>query len=97
MFHISYEAGILEDPSNSPPHDMWTMTDSLSDASAGGSELVTLVFRGGIPVELCFEDGRMSITDQLEIFSTLNSLGRRHGIGRIDIVENRFIGIKSRG
>lgn len=95
MFHISYEAGILEDPNIKPPEDMWKLTKSLSAASPNGPESVKITFDHGIPVKV--ETKSVTKTDPLEIFLLLNALGREHGVGRIDIVENRFIGIKSRG
>ncbi|KAI0243547.1 argininosuccinate synthetase [Massospora cicadina] len=95
MFHISYEAGILEDPSITPPRDMWKLTVDPEDAP-NSPEHITIHFSKGIPVKVANDDSTV-VTDPLELFLYLNKLGRKHGIGRIDIVENRFIGIKSRG
>lgn len=96
LYHISYEAGILEDPNVSPPKDMWKLTVDPEDAP-DEPELITIIFDKGIPIKVeNNSDGTVS-TGALELFTYLNSLGRKHGIGRIDIVENRFIGIKSRG
>lgn len=94
LYHISYEAGILEDPSVTPPKDMWKLTVDPQDAPDTG-DLIQIEFKNGVPVAVTL-DGR-TVTDPLDSFLLLNSLGRKHGIGRIDIVENRFIGIKSRG
>jgi argininosuccinate synthase len=94
LFHISYEAGILEDPNTTPPADMWKLTSSLEKAPST-SESLTIEFKAGIPVKVTV--GSATYLDPVEIFLALNSLGRKHGIGRIDIVENRFIGVKSRG
>ncbi|KAJ9059778.1 argininosuccinate synthetase [Entomophthora muscae] len=96
MFHISYEAGILEDPNVTPPKDMWKLTVAVEDAP-NTPEHITIHFKHGIPTKVVNKDDKTEITDSLELFMYLNKLGRKHGIGRIDIVENRFIGIKSRG
>ncbi|KAF8475393.1 putative argininosuccinate synthase [Russula ochroleuca] len=94
LFHISYEAGILEDPNTTPPGDMWKLTSSLEDAP-GTPEHLSIEFKAGLPVKVTV--GSTTHVDSVDIFLVLNSLGRKHGIGRIDIVENRFIGVKSRG
>jgi len=92
--HCSYEAGALEDPSIPPPDDMWTRT---IDPRAAPDEPVDIVvlFEQGLPVKL--RVGDKEYTDSLELFVALNEIGKKAGIGRIDIVENRFIGLKSRG
>jgi argininosuccinate synthase len=97
LFHISYEAGILEDPAVTPPDDMWKLTKNLEEAPEI-PDIITIDFKGGLPTRLAIPtDNEKLVTDPVEIFLTLNALGRKHGIGRIDIVENRFIGVKSRG
>ncbi|GAA5952718.1 hypothetical protein JCM3765_002255 [Sporobolomyces pararoseus] len=107
LFHISYEAGILEDPDTCPPDDMWKLIKGLSECPPT-PERISITFTKGIPTLLVIHpEGTTSsdsatasgkeITDPVEIFLTLNALARKHGIGRIDIVENRFIGVKSRG
>ena len=95
LFHISYEAGILEDPDTTPPSDMWKLTKSIEEAP-NTPERLTLHFTSGIPSKLEVAEGS-AVTDPVKIFMTLNKLARKHGVGRIDIVENRFIGVKSRG
>lgn len=96
LFHISYEAGILEDPDQTPPEDMWKLTVDPRKAPET-PEKVNIEFTKGIPTKVTFPaDGRV-VTDAVEIFLALNQLARKHGVGRIDIVENRFIGVKSRG
>ena len=96
LFHISFEAGLLEDPLVTPPKDMWKLTVDPEDAP-NTPERISIEFEKGIPIKIVNKvDGRVE-SDPLELFLYLNSLGRKHGIGRIDIVENRFIGIKSRG
>ncbi|EIW79017.1 argininosuccinate synthetase [Coniophora puteana RWD-64-598 SS2] len=94
LFHISYEAGILEDPNTTPPADMWKLTASPESAPET-PEQISIEFKRGIPVKVTA--GGKDTTDAVEVFLTLNALARKHGIGRIDIVENRFIGVKSRG
>ncbi|KAI9221885.1 argininosuccinate synthase [Blastocladiella britannica] len=102
LYHISYEAGILEDPDVTPPKDMWKLTVDPADAPIKG-ERIAVDFVAGIPVQVHnLDDGTKvpadaSKPDPLAVFTYFNTLGRRNGIGRIDIVENRFIGLKSRG
>ncbi|KAL9611346.1 MAG: hypothetical protein Q9167_003995 [Letrouitia subvulpina] len=92
--HCSYESGQLEDPSKPPPPDMWTRTNNPM-TGPHTPHSVTVQFEKGIPVKVGFEG--KTYTDSLELFITLNEIGKLHGIGRIDIVENRYVGIKSRG
>jgi argininosuccinate synthase len=96
LFHISYEAGILEDPNVTPPVDMWKLTTAPEDAPQE-PERIAIEFKGGLPVKVTVPTEAKGYTDAVEIFLKLNALGRKHGIGRVDIVENRFIGVKSRG
>lgn len=94
LAHCSYEAGILEDPNVEAPKDMWKLTVDPADAP-NTPEDFTLHFEKGLPTKLECKEGTK--TDATEIFLTSNAIARRHGVGRIDIVENRFIGLKSRG
>lgn len=97
LFHISYEAGILEDPDVTPPSDMWKLTASI-EAAPSTPERISLDFTQGRPTKLTIlGDNKKEITDPVEVFLELNRLARKHGVGRLDIVENRFIGVKSRG
>ncbi|KAI4521826.1 argininosuccinate synthetase [Schizophyllum commune] len=96
LFHISYEAGILEDPAVTPPADMWKLTVAPEDAPQE-PERLSIEFKAGIPVKVTVAGSDKTYTDGVEIFLALNALARKHGVGRIDIVENRFIGVKSRG
>ena len=96
LAHCSYEAGILEDPNTSPPEDMWKLTADPTQAP-NTPEDFTLTFAKGLPVKLEYEGGKKTATDSVDLFLTANTIARRHGVGRIDIVENRFIGLKSRG
>lgn len=92
--HCSYEAGVLEDPNHTPPADMWTMTADPLNAPNEPAD-ITIQFEQGIPTKLVTPE--KTYTDSVELFNALNKLGYTHGVGRIDIVENRFIGLKSRG
>jgi argininosuccinate synthase len=94
LAHCSYEAGILEDPDVTAPVDMWKLTVDPLKAPEKPEDF-TLVFEKGLPKKLVTEG--KTITDAVELFLTANAIARRHGVGRIDIVENRFIGLKSRG
>jgi len=91
LLHISYEGGILEDPWNAPPDDMFTISVSPQDAP-DRPEIIEIRFEQGNPVSI--NDKPLSPANLLR---DLNRLGGRNGIGRIDIVENRFVGMKSRG
>lgn len=91
LLHISYEGGILEDPWNPPPEDMFLLTVSPRQAP-DESQIIDIEFLQGNPVAV--NGSRLSPADMLE---ELNRLGGIHGIGRADIVENRFVGMKSRG
>ncbi len=91
LFHISYEGGILEDLWQEPPEDMFIMTVSPEKAP-DYPEYIEIDFEKGIPVAINGEK-----LNPVEILTNLNKIGGKHGIGRIDMVENRFIGIKSRG
>ncbi len=96
LMHRSYEAGMLEDPFAPPPAEMFKLTRSPQEAPEA-ADRIELEFKDGSPVRVeNLEDGTQ-YTDPLELFMYLNELGGRHGIGRIDMVENRFVGIKSRG
>ncbi|KAL9529652.1 Argininosuccinate synthase [Sphaerulina musiva] len=96
LAHCSYEAGILEDPNTEAPADMWKLTADPTKAPDSPEDF-TLTFEKGLPVKLEYEGGKKSVTDPVELFLTANAIARKHGVGRIDIVENRFIGLKSRG
>jgi len=96
LMHRSYEAGLLEDPDAAPPADMFKLTRALEDTPDRADRIV-LRFKDAMPVEVEDLDNGQSVTDPVQLVGWLNDRGGRHGIGRIDIVENRFVGIKSRG
>ena len=91
LLHISYEGGILEDPWEMAPADIFTLTVSPLEAP-NTPEVIELIFQNGNPVEL---NGNKETPAGM--LKALNDLGGKHGVGRIDIVENRFVGMKSRG
>jgi argininosuccinate synthase len=91
LLHISFEGGLLEDPWKAPPDDMFHVTVSPQDAP-DKPEIVEINFKKGDPVAI--NDKSMS---PAELLKELNRLGGRNGIGRADVVENRFVGMKSRG
>jgi argininosuccinate synthase len=96
LFHTSYESGQLEDAACSPDESMFKMTVSPQRAP-DTSETVVFDFDKGIPVKITNKTDGTVKTDPLEIFLYCNMIAGKHGVGRIDIVENRFVGIKSRG
>lgn len=91
LMHVSYEGGILEDPWAAPPEDIFLMTKSPENA-VDKAEEITLTFEKGVPTQINGE--KYGAVDML---SKLNFMGGIHGIGRVDLVENRFVGMKSRG
>jgi len=96
LFHTSYESGMLEDEMCAPDESMFKMTTSPKNAPET-PEKVRIEFNKGIPIKITnLEDGTEH-TDALDLFLYCNAIAGKHGIGRIDIVENRFVGIKSRG
>ena len=94
LMHISYEAGKLEDPKYEPKEDMFKKTTSPLNAPDKETKIM-IEFKEGIPVSVTHENN--TVTGSLELFQYLNKLGSENGIGRIDLVENRFVGMKSRG
>jgi len=91
LLHISYEGLLLEDPNAEPEEAMWLWTNSPEDAP-NEPEYITIDYKNGDPIAINGE--AMSPATILE---TLNQYGNKHGIGRIDIVENRYVGMKARG
>ena len=96
LLHISHEAGVLESPEYEAPEDIYTKTVSPEKAPDKVTR-IKISFKDGIPIRVeNVEDGTI-VESPLKLFVYLNELGRDNGIGRIDIVENRFVGVKSRG
>ena len=91
LLHVSYEGGVLEDPWAAPPADMFRTTVD-PELAPDEPEHVTVGFHRGTPVSVDGEE-----LAPVELLTRLNELGGRHGVGRVDLVENRFIGMKSRG
>ncbi len=91
LFHMSHEGGPLENPWNQPEESMYVLSKSPQNAP-DETESVIIGFEAGIPISL-----NGTTMDPLPLFSALNALGSKHGIGRIDLVENRLVGMKSRG
>ena len=91
LWHVSHEGGPLEDPMNEPPADLFLMTQSPEDAP-NRAEYIEIGFEEGYPVTL---DGEA--LGPVEMIVALNEVGGRHGVGRADIIEDRLVGMKSRG
>ena len=91
VWHISHEGGVLEQPSVAPPADLFMLTSSPEDAPDQAEE-VTIGFQSGTPVSVNGVE-----LDAVDIVVALNKIGGRHGVGRIDLVEDRLVGMKSRG
>jgi argininosuccinate synthase len=96
LMHISHEAGILEDPLFEAPKSLFSRTKSPIDAPDKETK-IEIHFKNGTPIKVINKDEKVTKSDPLEIFLYLNELGANNGIGRVDMVENRYIGIKSRG
>ncbi len=91
VWHISHEGGALEDPANAAPDDIWMLTRSPQEAPDTPAD-VTIGFESGRPVSV---NGKKLAA--VALLEELNRIGAEHGVGRIDLVENRFVGMKSRG
>jgi len=96
LMHISHEAGILEDPGYIPDDSVYSRTVSPSKAPDKPT-LIEVYFKDGTPVKIVNKNDGTTKTDPLELFLYANEVGAANGVGRIDMVENRFVGIKSRG
>jgi argininosuccinate synthase len=91
LWHISHEGADLEDPANEPKEDLFVITRPVSKAP-DKPDYITIGFHEGVPIKL---DGKL--TSGTRLIETLNGLGGKHGVGQLDIVENRLVGMKSRG
>ncbi|MDQ2997402.1 MAG: argininosuccinate synthase, partial [Chloroflexota bacterium] len=91
IWHISHEGGVLEDPWNEPEEEMYTLSAS-PESAPDAPEYVEIGFEQGVPVTV---DGQR--LGPVALLTALNVLGAKHGVGRIDLVENRLVGMKSHG
>jgi argininosuccinate synthase len=91
LFHTSYEGGILEDPWSEPPENMFELTVS-PERAPDDPVYLDIDFEKGVPVKV---DGKA--LGPVELLTVLNKIGGANGVGRVDLVENRFVGMKSRG
>jgi len=91
IWHISHEGGVLEQPAVAPPADLFMLTTAPENAPDQPEE-VTIGFRNGTPVSVNGAE-----LDPVDLVTALNTIGGRHGVGRIDLVEDRLVGMKSRG
>ena len=91
LMHISFESGMLEDPWQEPKEEMFELSQSPKNA-LDQEQILTIDFEEGLPVRL---DGQEF--EPVDLLTELNEIGGRHGIGRVDLVESRFVGMKSRG
>jgi argininosuccinate synthase len=91
IWHISHEGGVLENPGKEPPDDVFTLSSTVEKAPAK-PQYVTVGFKKGIPVSVNGKE-----LGPLELLTSLNRVGALHGVGHVDMVENRLVGIKSRG
>ncbi len=96
LMHISHEAGVLEDPKFKASKDMFTKIVAPQDAPDHETH-IEIHFKDGLPVKVVNRDDHTTLKDPLELFMYLNKVGGENGIGLLDMVENRFVGIKSRG
>jgi len=96
LIHISHESGILEDPEVEPGENVFSWTKHPKDAPNEETRL-SIHFKDGIPVKVVDRTHNMTKSSPYDLFTYLNAVGAENGIGRVDMVENRFVGIKSRG
>lgn len=97
LLHTSYEGGVLENPSQEAVEEMFQHTTSPEDAPDEGAYLM-IEFSNGTPISVVnCSDGTTVDESPVQLLTYLNQLGSKHGVGRVDIVENRFVGMKSRG
>ena len=91
IWHISHEGGPLENPATSPEDDVFTISNTVENAP-DQSDIISIIFKKGIPTHV---NGKA--LSAIDMLTTLNNFGSKHAIGQIDMVENRLVGIKSRG
>ena len=91
LMHISFESGMLEDPWQEPKEEMFELSQSPKNAP-DQEQILTIDFEEGLPVRIDAQE-----FEPVDLLTELNEIGGRHGIGRVDLVESRFVGMKSRG
>ena len=96
LIHISHESGILEDPEAKAGEDVFSWTKSPKDAPDEETHL-SIYFKDGVPIKVADRTRNITKDSPYDLFTYLNAVGAENGIGRVDMVENRFVGIKSRG
>lgn len=96
LLHISHEAGILEDPALACPSDVFSHTVNPWDAP-DETTILAIEFEDGIPTRVTNENDGTVVDSPLELFTYMNKIGHDNAVGRVDMVENRYVGIKSRG
>lgn len=96
LMHISHEAGVLEDPLCKPPENIFSMTASPQNAP-DAETIIEIDFKDGNPISVVNKNTGETKNNPLDLFMYLNMLGSKNGVGRADLVENRFVGLKSRG
>jgi argininosuccinate synthase len=96
LMHISHEAGILEDPAHIADESVYSRTISPKKAP-DKSTFIQIHFKDGVPIKVVNKNDGTTFEKPLELFLYLNKIGAENGVGRVDMVENRFVGIKSRG
>jgi argininosuccinate synthase len=96
LIHISHESGILEDPEVEPGENVFSWTKHPKDAPNEETRL-SIHFKDGIPIKVVDRTHNVTKASPYDLFTYLNAVGAENGIGRVDMVENRFVGIKSRG
>jgi argininosuccinate synthase len=96
LIHISHESGILEDPEAEPGENVFSWTKHPKDAPNEETHL-SIHFKDGIPIKVVDRTHNVTKASPYDLFTHLNAVGAENGIGRVDMVENRFVGIKSRG
>ncbi len=96
LLHISHEAGILEDPGAAAPAEVYSRTIA-PELAPDTAALLRIDFTDGLPTKVTNLDTGHEVVGALPLFLYLNEMGAAHGVGRVDMVENRFVGVKSRG
>ncbi len=96
LIHVSHESGILEDPKNYANEDIYSLTKSPQNAP-DKEVFIDIHFKDGIPIKVVDKINKIEKSKPYDLFQYLNIIGSKNGIGRVDLVENRYVGIKSRG